>query len=217
MRHVSIKVCCIGSAEEAQVALDAGADALGLVSAMPSGPGVISEALISSLALAFSPRARTFLLTSLQRAADVIEQQRRCRASTLQLCDRLTEGGYHDLRRALPGVELVQVLHVSNWSALDEARAVASHVDALLLDSGNAALSVKELGGTGRVHDWRISAKIKDAVGCRVILAGGLSASNVRAAIEEVEPWGVDVCSGVRSEGLLDAAKLRAFVSACRC
>jgi phosphoribosylanthranilate isomerase len=213
---VRIKICCIGSAEEAALALDMGADALGLVAAMPSGPGVISEDSIASILSSLPAGATSFLLTSHQCAADVVEQWRRCPAPTIQLCDRLSDGSHQVLRRALPGVELVQVIHVVDQSAVDEALEVAPHVDALLLDSGNPSLGVKQLGGTGRVHDWSVSATLKNAVERPVFLAGGLNASNVQAAIEQVEPWGVDVCSGVRSGGRLDAVKLRAFVSACR-
>jgi phosphoribosylanthranilate isomerase len=90
---------------------------------------------------------------------------------------------------------------------------VARYVDALLLDSGNQKLAIKELGGTGRVHDWRISRRIRDAVEVPVFLAGGLNAANVAAAVAAVEPHGVDVCSGVRTDGRLDPAKLRAFVA----
>ena len=91
---------------------------------------------------------------------------------------------------------------------------IAPFVDALLLDSGNQKLAVKELGGTGRVHDWRISRRIRDAVDVPLFLAGGLNAGNVAAAVAAVQPHGVDVCRGVRTDGKLDPAKLRAFVAA---
>ena len=88
------------------------------------------------------------------------------------------------------------------------------HVDALLLDSGNPSLAVKELGGTGRTHDWKLSRRIRDSVSIPVFLAGGLTPSNVADAVAAVEPFGLDVCSGVRSDGNLDPVKLRAFVDA---
>lgn len=209
-----IKICCIASVDEARLAIDAGASALGLVSQMPSGPGVIPWERIAEIAAAVPPPVATFLLTCSQDAEEIVAQQRRCGTNVVQICDRLERGAYTDIRRALPGIRIVQVIHVVDATSVDEARAVAPHVDALLLDSGNQSLAVKELGGTGRVHDWTLSARIRESVGVPVFLAGGLRAENVRAAIAAVQPFALDICSGVRTNGALDAAKLRAFVQA---
>jgi phosphoribosylanthranilate isomerase len=208
-----VKVCCIGSIDEAWTAVRRGAAALGLVSEMPSGPGVIPDAAIVEIAAAMPPPIATFLLTCRQDVAAIVAQQRLLRTNTVQLCDRLTAGSYDELRAALPGVGLVQVVHVSGADAFDEAVRVAAHVDALLLDSGNQRLEVKELGGTGRVHDWATSRRIREAVDVPVFLAGGLRPDNVRAAIDEVGPFGLDLCTGVRTDGRLDAAKLDVFFS----
>jgi phosphoribosylanthranilate isomerase len=214
-RLTRVKICCISSVEEARLAVAAGASAVGLVSAMPSGPGVISESLIAEVAPTVPPGVATFLLTCLQSAREIVaQQQRRLRTNTIQICDSLTEGTYDELREALPGVKLVQVVHVGGEASIDEAVAVAPHVDAILLDSGNQKLAVKELGGTGRRHDWTISRRIREAVGVPLFLAGGLNAKNVQEAIRAVGPFGVDVCSGVRLEGRLDAGKLAAFFAA---
>lgn len=193
------------------MAIRYGASALGLVSEMPSGPGVISEKLIAKIAAVVPPAVATFLLTSKQNATEIIAQQRRCGVNTIQICDRLEEGTYHEMRRAMPGVSLVQVIHVGGEESIEEAALVAHHVDAILLDSGNQALAVKELGGTGRAHDWSISLRIRESLQVPVLLAGGLNAQNVREAIEQVGPFGVDLCSGVRTNGKLDDEKLGAF------
>jgi phosphoribosylanthranilate isomerase len=208
-----IKICCISSMEEARLAVQCGADALGLVSDMPSGPGVIPEELIAEIAARVPPPVATFLLTCGQNAEAIIAQQRRTGCNTLQLCDRLTSGTYADLRRALPGIRLVQVVHVTGPESLAEARAAAG-ADALLLDSGRPDLAVKELGGTGRVHDWAISRQIAAQCRAAVFLAGGLRPENVGRAVETVRPWGVDVCSGVRLNGALDEDTLRRLVAA---
>lgn len=215
---VRIKICCIGSADEARAAVAAGADALGLVSAMPSGPGVIDERLIAEIAAGVTPPVDTFLLTSRVDVAEIAAQHRRCRTTTIQVCDRLARGTHAQLREALPGVRIVQVIHVTGPESVDEAAAAAAApgVDALLLDSGSRASPVLELGGTGRVHDWRLSRRIREAVAVPVFLAGGLRPDNVRAAIDEVGPFAVDVCSGVRVGARLDRALLDAFVSAAR-
>jgi phosphoribosylanthranilate isomerase len=213
-----VKICCIASVEEARLAISAGALALGLVSSMPSGPGVIDEALIAEIAACVrqeSPGVDTFLLTAHTRAKAIAEQYARLRTTTLQLVDHVPPEELQHLRRLCPDARLVQVIHVQGEASVQEAAAAAPWVDALLLDSGNPSLVVKELGGTGRTHDWATSRRIRDALHPRpVFLAGGLHADNVRQALTAVQPYGVDLCSKVRTEGRLDAAKLHAFMAA---
>jgi len=216
MRTPRVKICCIGNADEAALAIECGASALGLVSNMPSGPGVISDERIREIAATVPPAIGTFLLTSRQRVADIIEQQRFCRTNTIQICDHLTRGTHRSLKDALPGISLVQVVHVTRPESVEEAARVAPHVDAILLDSGNQKLAVKELGGTGRTHDWSLSRAIRERIGIPLFLAGGLTPENVGQAIEEVGPYGLDVCSGVRTDGKLDGAKLKRFFGAVR-
>jgi len=214
---VQLKVCCIASVAEAELALAHGADALGLVSAMPSGPGPIPDGDIARIARAVGGRARTFLLTSGTEPGAIAAQVRAAGTDTVQLVDALAEGGLQELRGLIAGVALVQVIHVRGADALAQAQAWAPLVDALLLDSGNPNAAVRELGGTGRTHDWSISAALVRAVApCPVFLAGGLRADNVAQAVRTVRPAGVDLCSGVRSGGRLDAAKLAAFVAELR-
>jgi phosphoribosylanthranilate isomerase len=193
------------------MAVECGASAVGLVSEMPSGPGVIGEDLIAEIAARVPPTVATFLLTCKQDADSIVEQQQRCRVNTLQLCDRVATDVYTELRARLHGVSIVQVVHVAGVESLEEALSVARHVDALLLDSGNQSLAVKELGGTGRTHDWNVSRRIVEASPVPVFLAGGLKPENVAEAIETVRPFGLDVCSGVRTDGRLDAGRLKRF------
>jgi phosphoribosylanthranilate isomerase len=215
--RVRVKICCIANVEEARLAVAQGASALGLVSRMPSGPGVIAEELIAEIAATAPPGVATFLLTAETDAGAIIEQQRRTRVNTLQLVDALPRGAHQKLREALPGIALVQVVHVAGEEAIAEAEKVAPYVDAILLDSGNPALAVKELGGTGRVHDWEISRRIRESIACPLFLAGGLRPENVGEAIRRVGPYGLDVCNGVRTAGRLDAGKLRDFFRAMAC
>jgi len=196
------------------MAIELGASALGLVSAMPSGPGVISEEQIAEIAATIPPAIGSFLLTSRQDVASIVEQQRRCGTNCVQLCDRLTSGSAKELKHALPGVSVVQVIHVTGPESVEEAIAVASGVDAILLDSGNQSLAVKELGGTGRRHDWSLSRRIREQVRVPIFLAGGLKAENVGEAVKAVEPFGLDLCSGVRTDGKLDREKLTRFFAA---
>lgn len=206
----------MASIAEAWLAIEHGASAIGLVARMPSGPGPIEEELIADIAEAAPPAVATFLLTCEQDVDAIVAQHRRCRTNTIQLCDRLERGTHRKLKAALPGIAIVQVIHVRDESSVDEAITVASDVDGLLLDSGNQSLGVKELGGTGRTHDWALSRRIREHASAPVFLAGGLRASNVALAIREVEPFGIDLCTGVRTDGRLDAAKLAAFFDAVR-
>lgn len=211
-----IKICCIANIQEACAAIESGASAIGLVSAMPSGPGVIPENDISLIARTIPPGVASFLLTSHTDPDAIIAQYRRCRTTVIQLVDAVAIPALEKVRDVLSGTRLVQVIHVRGEESVDEAVAVASHVDALLLDSGNPTLAVKELGGTGRTHNWNISRRIREAVDIPVFLAGGLNAGNVADAIAGVGPFGVDVCSGVRTNGVLDRTKLQEFFTAVR-
>jgi len=208
-----IKICCITNIDEALTAIEAGASALGLVGHMPSGPGVISDELILKISKVVPPPIATFLLTSETSTREIIKHHHRTLTNTIQLVDALTEGTYDDLRNALPGIKLVQVIHVINEQSVDEAIEISQHVDAILLDSGNPNLQVKELGGTGRTHNWKLSRRIRDSINIPVFLAGGLRIENIRQAIEEVQPFGIDLCSGVRTNGKLDREKLDQFIN----
>ncbi|MDX2284095.1 MAG: phosphoribosylanthranilate isomerase [Bacteroidia bacterium] len=213
-KYPYVKICCISSVEEAWMAVQFGASALGLVGHMPSGPGILPDPLIAEIAQAAPPPVATFLLTSETRAEDIIAHHARVLTSTVQIVDAPEPGAYPRLRAALGPVRIVQVIHVRGEASLDEALEAAPYVDALLLDSGNPNLAVKELGGTGRVHDWQMSRRIREAADKPVFLAGGLHAGNVREAIDAVGPFGLDLCSGVRSHGRLDPHKLDAFFTA---
>ena len=211
---IRVKICCIANELEAADAISFGASAIGLVGEMPSGPGPISDEEIYRIVQTVPPPVATFLLTSQQTAQGIIAHYQRTKTNTIQIVDELTDRAYNDIREALPNVKLVQVIHVVGEQSVDEASELAEHVDAILLDSGNPALEVKELGGTGRRHDWSLSRRVVETCGKPVFLAGGLDADNVREAIETVRPFGVDICSGVRTKGKLDLNKLESFFSA---
>jgi len=172
--------------------------------------------LIAEIAATVPPAIGTFLLTSRQSVDEIVAQQHFCRTNTIQICDHLTHGTHRELKRALPGISIVQVVHVTGPESVEEAVAVAPHVDAILLDSGNQKLAVKELGGTGRTHDWTLSRAIRERVAVPLFLAGGLTADNVAQAIAEVRPFGLDLCSHVRTAGKLDGEKLAGFFRAVR-
>lgn len=209
-----IKICCIASVEEASMAIDHGADAVGLVAKMPSGPGPIADELIADIAKTIPAGIASFLLTSEQSSAKIIDHVKRTGANTVQIVDELSEGTYLHIREALPELKIVQVIHVTGEESIEQAFQVQEYVDYILLDSGNPKAAIKTLGGTGNTHNWRISSELVKAVTVPVFLAGGLNAGNVQEAIQTVQPFGVDICSGVRTEGKLHKQKLAEFISA---
>lgn len=214
--ETKIKICCIASVEEAAMAIDQGADAVGLVAKMPSGPGPIADELIAAIAKTIPTRIASFLLTSEQSSAAIIDHVKRTGTNTVQIVDELSEGTYLHIREALPELKIVQVIHVTGKESIDQALEVQEYVDYILLDSGNPKAAVKTLGGTGNTHNWSISSELVKAVSIPVFLAGGLNAGNVKEALQTVQPFGVDICSGVRTEGKLHKQKLAEFVAAVR-
>lgn len=208
-----VKICCIKNIEEAKNAIAYGASAIGLVGRMPSGPGPISDEEIKIIAAYVPPPIATFLLTCETLVDDIVAHHKRVNTNTIQIVDALSGEKYKELKEKLPSVKIVQVIHVIDESSVDEAVRISEQVDALLLDSGNPNKAVKELGGTGRQHDWKLSRKIVEQSKVPLFLAGGLNPSNVRQAIEEVQPFGVDLCSGLRPKGDLDLKLLDEFFS----
>ena len=209
-----IKICCISSLQEAKTAIQYGASALGLVGHMPSGPGVITDDLIYDIARSVPPPIGTFLLTSETSAEGIIAHHQKVLTNTIQIVDALQDGSYQQIKNTLQGLKLVQVIHVLDDSSVEEAIEISEQVDALLLDSGNPNLQIKVLGGTGKTHNWLLSRKIVDQSKVPVFLAGGLNPDNVKQALDTVQPFGLDLCSSVRTDKKLDARKLEVFFKA---
>ena len=207
-----VKICCIANREEAQMAVNAGAWAVGLVAEMPSGPGPISDEDIAEIVRSIPRGIESFLLTSRVDADGIIDHHQFCGATTLQLVDHVPFVELRKIREALPDVRIVQVIHVLGEHSVDEALEVASLVDMILLDSGKPFAEERTLGGTGDTHNWNISLEIRKQISIPMFLAGGLHPDNVAEAIRQVQPFGVDLCSRIRTDGGLDSAKLNAFL-----
>lgn len=214
MLRPKIKICCISSREEARMAINAGAWALGLVAEMPSGQGPISDELIADILANLHAPVETFLLTSRVEADAIIDHHAFCPSTTIQMVDHVSHSDLKKIRKALPEIKLVQVIHVIDEQTIEEAKQVAPLVDMILLDSGKPHAAKRTLGGTGDTHDWDISRQIRREIGIPMFLAGGLNPDNVAAAISHVQPFGVDLCSRIRTDNRLDPVKLKAFFGA---
>ena len=175
-----VKICCIGAVDEAWMAIRYGASALGLVSEMPSGPGVIPEDLIATIAARVPPPVATFLLTSKRQSAEIVAQQRRTGVKTIQIVDRVEPDCYANLRRALPGISLVQVVHVTGPEAIERAVSVAPHVDAVFArqrESDSAGQGTRRHRTHARLGDQRPGTRAAGGPG----LPGGRLDSRERA------------------------------------
>jgi phosphoribosylanthranilate isomerase len=209
-----VKICCIQNTDEANLAISFGASALGLVGKMPSGPGPISDKVIKEIASHTPIGIDTFLLTSEIKKTKIKGHHDRTATTAIQLVDDPEPGTYEYLKTHLSDIKIIQVIHVMDESSVEDALRICNKVDALLLDSGNPKLSTKILGGTGNTHDWSLSRKIVEQSSIPVFLAGGLRTHNVKQAMDEVQPYGLDLCTGIRTNGQLDPYKLEAFFRA---
>ena len=210
--RTKVKICCIANTNEAEIAIAHGADALGLVGPMPSGPGTISLDTAREIANQTPPPISTFLLTAETKANQIAEQVQYVGTDTVQIVNHVEVEELKKLKTLLPNIRRVQVIHVESSSALNLIKEYEPFADAFLLDSGRPLAATPELGGTGRTHDWSISKKIVIDSSRPVFLAGGLNAENVADAVQQVQPYGVDLCSGVRKGYDLHEASLRSFM-----
>jgi len=192
------------------MAAGAGTDLLGLVGPMPGGPGVLTLDEARAIAPVVPPPARAILLTSSETAEGIVADAAHAGVTAVQVVRHIAARE----ARALGASRLhyVQVIHVEDAGALDLIDIYGTRCDAFLLDSGHPASG--ELGGTGRVHDWAVSAEFCRRAPRPVFLAGGLAPGNVADAVARVRPAGVDICSGLRRNGKLDPGLLAAFMAA---
>jgi phosphoribosylanthranilate isomerase len=191
-------------------------DALGFVGVRLPSPRAISDAEIAALTAATPPPLATVLLTSEQTAQAISSQVRRTQPAAVQILPHIDPAESGRLAELEPRIRRIQVIHVESPAVLDLIPIYTPHVHAFLLDSGRPDAATPEFGGTGRAHDWKVSAEFVRASHLPVFLAGGLSAANAAEAIRTVRPFGLDLCSGMRTDGRLDPEKLGEFMQAVR-
>jgi phosphoribosylanthranilate isomerase len=197
-------------------AIAAGADALGLVSLMPSGGNDITDAMIAEIAAFAPPPVATVLLTAETKADAISAHVRATNPTAVQIVAHIELTESARLARLEPHARRIQAIHVTGEEALDFVAVYSPHIHAFLLDSGRPEEKIPVLGGTGRTHNWAVSSRFVQESTRPVFLAGGLTAENVGDAIRQVRPFGLDLCSGVRTNGQLDAEKLATFMMAVR-
>lgn len=211
---VRAKLCGIRSRRDLEVALSAGADAVGFICGVTHrSDDALSEQAARELACLTPPYVSRVLVTHLQEAAAILGLAAFLEADTIQLHGLLEHATVAEVF-AKAGRRVTKAIHVTGPEALEEAERYLDACDALHLDSRSA----DRLGGTGQVHDWSISRRIVELAYERaqlpVVLAGGLRPENVAKAIERTGAYAVDVNSGIEDEqGEKDSAKAAAFVA----
>ncbi|MFD6273410.1 phosphoribosylanthranilate isomerase [Nocardia asteroides] len=214
---VRTKICGIRSEHDLRLAVEAGADAVGFLCGLThfseDGLGIDDAKHIADQV---PPFVNKVLVTHREEAVAILDLAERVGVDTIQVHGLVTPQTMKQVRDGAGRRTIVKAVHVTGEHSVEEAKAAAAHCDAVLLDSR----TTDRLGGTGCVHDWTISARIVaelSRLDCPVVLAGGLNARNVAAAIERVRPFAVDVNSGVEDpDGAKSLAECRAFVRAAR-
>jgi phosphoribosylanthranilate isomerase len=202
-----VKLCGMTDAAARNDAVDAGADAVGLVCDVSvDTPREIPPERAANLAASTPPFVTTTLVTMLETVAETVDLVDRVRPDVLQV----HAAGPADVATLASDTRTRIVAAVGLDADLS---AYADAADALLLDSTDDAGA----GGTGRIHDWKRSRAVVDALDCPVVLAGGLTPENVAEGVATVRPYAVDVASGIESApGEKDPEAMRTFVEAAR-
>ncbi len=196
-RVTRVKICGISDVESALAAAEAGADAIGLVFA-PSRRRVMPEraAEIAAALPPFVTKVGVFVDEERERIEELIGA---CRLDAVQLHG--SEPAESCALFRIPVIKAIRVKDAGSLTLMSGYR-----VGAFLLDTYDASA----LGGTGRTFDWSLAARAAQTH--RIILSGGLTLEHVAGALTRVHPYGVDVSSGVESDGRKDHTKIREFV-----
>jgi phosphoribosylanthranilate isomerase len=205
---VKVKICGITSNEDLVTAIEAGADAVGFVVNVSSSPRNITIENAEKLMKNTPVFVKNVVVAVPKRLGELVEIYERLRPDVLQIHGH----NLSDLviREKLANTRLIRAVQVKSDYAVDEAVKAANTFDAVLVDS----FVPDRFGGTGEVHDWELSKRVKEKVHPKpLILAGGLNPENVQDAVHVVKPYAVDVSSGVETKpGIKDSKKVFEFI-----
>jgi phosphoribosylanthranilate isomerase len=205
-----VKICGVRTVEDAVKCVAAGADAVGMLLA-PS-PRRIPAGLAREIVESLPPFVTPVIVMMPSAADEAVEAARTIRPGAIQLQGDEPPGMLADIKQAMPGIRLIKAVHVGGGREVEKARAYESVADAILLDTISPAR-----GGSGQTHDWSVSRGVVAAINKPVVLAGGLKPGNVAEAVRAVNPYAVDVSSGVEGEGRVkDMALIRTFIKNAR-
>ncbi len=188
------QIFSIQTVEEALDCIEAGADRIGLaIDTGVSLPNQLSLAKAKEIFEAIGDRAVKVLICVTDAEEQLYEPVSYLKPDVIHLCGYdyyATRDFVQKIKELVPGIEVMQAIGIIDRSSIEEALYYAEFVDILILDSVDR--TINGIGAAGFTNDWDIDKEIVEKAKCRVILAGGLSADNVREAILKVRPWGVD-------------------------
>jgi phosphoribosylanthranilate isomerase len=208
-----VKICGIRRREDALIAAELGADAIGLlVGQRHNSPDFISATVARDIDRALPPSVEAVLVTHVEDIDKLERLLQESEIRTVQLHSEIAPSSVERLRGRLPHLKIFKSVSVISADSVAYPEAFAQLVDGFVLDSIN--LATDQVGGTGKTHDWSVSRQIVMRYPeIPSILAGGLNSENVRSAIEQVHPFGVDVNSGTKApDEFKDPRKIEAFI-----
>ncbi|WP_214020414.1 phosphoribosylanthranilate isomerase [Methanoculleus sp.] len=208
-----VKFCGTASLADMRCAIEAGCDAMGFIMGVTHrSSDFVTPAEAAKMIQQLPPFIEPVAVTHLQETEDLIGLVRDSRCTTLQIQNTVEPSKIDVIRDSLPYLKIVKAVHVTGESAIKTGKLYEPYADALILDTRTK----EKIGGTGIPHDWNISAKIVANSAIPVILAGGLKPENVRGAIRKVRPYGVDVHTGIKKDGVRNPEKTLAFAREAR-
>jgi len=208
-----VKICGIRRQEDALIATELGADAIGLlVGQKHNSPDFVSATVARDIFRALPPSVDAVLVTHVEDVDELERLLQESEITTIQLHSEIAPSSVERLRHRLPHLKIFKSVNIISADSVAYPEAFKKLVDGFVLDSINLATS--QVGGTGKTHDWSVSRQIVMRYPeVPIILAGGLNSENVRSAIERVRPFGVDVNSGTKAaDGFKDPRKIEAFI-----
>ena len=209
---VKVKICGIKKHEDAELAVLSGADAVGLlVGQVHTSNDFIDKDIARAIVESLPPFCSSVLVTHLTECDEICELAEYIGVSTIQLHGGSSPAQAKEIKQRLPYIKTYKSIHVTGPESVDNALAYRGVVDGILLDTVN--VTTGQVGGTGKTHDWSISSQIVRALDIPVIMAGGLNPENVKDAVAQVQPHGVDVNSGTQGpDGFKDPEKIKSFI-----
>ena len=206
-----VKICANKTIEEAQMCLNAGADVIGiLVGQEHSSTDFVNKETAKEICDYVNKRCNVSLVTHLTNADEIIELTKFIGNNIIQLHSNIEEREVKKIVNALPNIKLVRLIHISTDGQIATNISKMKYADFYLLDSFN--LKTNQVGGTGFTHDWNKSRELITKLNKPTFLAGGLNPDNVKIAINQTNPYGVDVNSGCKVDGKKNAEKVLKFV-----
>lgn len=209
---MKVKICANKNIYDAQSCIDAKADIIGiLVGQEHNSNDFVNKETAKEIANYVGDQCDVSLVTHLKNADKIIDLTNYIGNNIIQLHSDIEEGEVEKIRKQLPEVKIVRLIHVSEKGEICTDISKIKYADYYLLDSFN--LKTNQVGGTGLTHDWNKSNEIIKKLDKPTFLAGGLNPKNVAQAILIAKPYGVDVNSGCKNEkGIKDRNKVIEFV-----